>query len=46
MNLINLLWLFIILASLQPALQRRYLELVRQRALARLAAPGDPGGPP
>jgi len=38
MDLINILWLFIILASLQPALQRRFLELARQRALARLAS--------
>src|SRR5215212_8156572 len=38
MDLINILWLFIILASLQPALQRRLLELSRQRALARLAS--------
>jgi len=37
MDLINLLWLFI-LASLQPALQRRFLELSRQRALSRLAS--------
>ena len=38
MDLINILWLFIILASLQPALQRRFLELARKRALARLAS--------
>jgi ClpP class serine protease len=38
MDLINILWLFIILASLQPALQRRLLELSRKRALARLAS--------
>src|SRR5215204_3834973 len=38
MDLINILWLFIILASLQPAIQRRLLELSRQRALARLAS--------
>jgi len=37
MDLVNLLWLFI-LASLQPALQRRFLELSRQRALSRLAS--------
>jgi ClpP class serine protease len=35
---ISILWLFIILASLQPALQRRLLELSRQRALSRLAS--------
>src|SRR5918992_96350 len=38
MDLINILWLFIILASLQPAIQRRLLELSRQRALSRLAS--------
>jgi ClpP class serine protease len=38
MDLINILWLFIILASLQPALQRRFLEISRQRALSRLAS--------
>jgi ClpP class serine protease len=38
MDLINLLWLFIILASLQPALQQRLLEISRRRALARLAS--------
>ena len=37
-DLINILWLFIILASLQPAIQRRFLERARQRALARLAS--------
>ena len=30
--------MFIILASLQPVLQRRFLELSRQRALSRLAS--------
>src|ERR671920_1548524 len=38
MDIINILWLFIILASLQPVLQQRMLELARRRALARLAA--------
>src|SRR5215208_1428180 len=38
MDPISILWLFIILASLQPVLQRRLLELSRQRALARLAS--------
>jgi ClpP class serine protease len=38
MDLINLLWLFIILASLQPALQQRLLEIYRRRALSRLAS--------
>src|SRR5215211_6983549 len=38
MDLINILWLFIILASLQPAIQRRLLDLSRQRALSRLAS--------
>ena len=40
MDLINLLWLFIILASLQPALQQRLLEIYRRRALSRLAREG------
>lgn len=38
MDIVGILWLFIILASLQPVLQRRYLELSRQRALSRLAS--------
>jgi ClpP class serine protease len=38
MDPISILWLFIILASLQPAIQRRFLELSRQRALSRLAS--------
>lgn len=38
MDLINFLWIFIILASLQPVLQRRLLELSRQRALSRFAS--------
>jgi ClpP class serine protease len=38
MDLINILWIFIILASLQPAIQRRLLELSRQRSLSRLAS--------
>ncbi len=38
MGIIELFWLFIILASLQPLLQRRLLELWRQRALSRLAS--------
>jgi ClpP class serine protease len=38
MDIINILWLFIILASLQPVLQQRMLELARRRALARLAS--------
>ena len=38
MGFIDLLWLFFILASLQPAIQRRFLEISRQRALSRLAS--------
>ncbi len=38
MDILSILWLFIILASLQPVLQRRFLELSRQRALSRLAS--------
>ena len=38
MDVLSILWLFIILASLQPVLQRRFLELSRQRALSRLAS--------
>ena len=38
MDLISVLWLFIILASLQPAIQRRFLDVSRQRALSRLAS--------
>ncbi|TCJ15856.1 hypothetical protein E0L93_11385 [Rubrobacter taiwanensis] len=38
MDIFNLLWLFFILAALQPLLQRRFLETMRQRALSRLAA--------
>lgn len=38
MDIISIFWLFIILASLQPVLQRRFLELSRQRALSRLAS--------
>src|SRR3954451_5030270 len=38
MDLINILWLFLILSSLQPVVQRWFLELARQRALSRLAA--------
>jgi ClpP class serine protease len=38
MDPISILWLFIILASLQPVLQQRLLERVRRRALARLAS--------
>ncbi|WP_273888749.1 SDH family Clp fold serine proteinase [Rubrobacter naiadicus] len=38
MNLVNLFWLFLILASLQPVIQQRLLELSRQRTLARLAS--------
>jgi hypothetical protein len=38
MDLISILWLFIILASLQPVIQRRFLEASRKRALSRLAS--------
>src|SRR5215208_7639937 len=38
MDPISILWLFIILASLQPVLQQRLLERARRRALARLAS--------
>jgi len=38
MGFIDLLWLFIILVSLQPAIQRSFLEISRQRALSRLAS--------
>jgi ClpP class serine protease len=38
MDPISILWLFIILASLQPVLQQRLLEMARRRALARLAS--------
>src|SRR5215208_1548574 len=38
MDPISILWLFIILASLQPAIQRRFLEVSRQRTLSRLAS--------
>src|SRR3954466_12760716 len=38
MDLINILWIFIILSSLQPVVQRWFLELARQRALSRLAS--------
>ena len=31
MDLINILWIFIILASLQPAIQRRFLPRARFR---------------
>src|SRR5215207_9025006 len=41
MGFIDLLWLFIILVSLQPAIQRRFLEISRQRALSRLASERD-----
>ena len=46
MGFIDLLWLFIILAALQPAIQRRFLEISRRRALSRLAKEGilDLGG--
>ena len=38
MDLINILWIFLILSSLQPVVQRWFLELARQRALSRLAS--------
>jgi ClpP class serine protease len=38
MDLLNILWIFIILSSLQPVVQRWFLELTRQRALSRLAS--------
>jgi ClpP class serine protease len=38
MDILGIFWLFIILASLQPVLQRQYLELSRRRALSRLAS--------
>jgi ClpP class serine protease len=38
MDLINVLWIFLILASLQPVVQRWFLEQARQRALSRLAS--------
>jgi ClpP class serine protease len=38
MDPISILWLFIILASLQPVVQQRLLEMARRRALARLAS--------
>ncbi|QYJ16874.1 hypothetical protein Rxycam_02710 [Rubrobacter xylanophilus DSM 9941] len=38
MDPIAIFWLFLILASLQPVLQRRFLEISRQRALSRLAS--------
>src|SRR3954471_8901512 len=41
MDLINILWLFLILSSLQPVVQRWFLELARQRALSRLASERD-----
>jgi ClpP class serine protease len=37
LNFINLLWLWFILASLQPALQRQYLAAQRRRALWTLS---------
>ena len=42
MDVLSILWLFIILASLQLVLQRRFLELSRQRALSRIGEPGQP----
>jgi ClpP class serine protease len=38
MDLLNILWIFLILSSLQPLVQRWFLELARQRALSRLAS--------
>src|SRR3954465_4964383 len=38
MDPINILWIFIILSSLQPVVQRWFLELARGRALSRLAS--------
>ena len=38
MDLLNILWIFLILSSLQPVVQRWFLELARQRALSRLAS--------
>ncbi len=38
MDILGIFWLFIILASLQPVLQRRFLEISRARALSRLAS--------
>src|SRR5919112_5199506 len=38
MDLISILWLFIILASLRPAIQRRFLDVSRQGAFSRLAS--------
>jgi ClpP class serine protease len=37
MDLVNLLWLFFILASLQPAVQRQFMIVLRRRALDALS---------
>ncbi|MFL5842280.1 MAG: SDH family Clp fold serine proteinase [Thermoleophilaceae bacterium] len=37
MDPLSLLWLYFIIASLQPALQRAFLEMSRRRALARIS---------
>src|ERR1700716_3092225 len=41
MNPLDLLWLFFILSSLQPVLQRYQLMLARRRLLARIASKRD-----
>jgi ClpP class serine protease len=41
MNILNLLWLFFILASLQPVVQRQVLALTRRRMLSTIARRRD-----
>jgi hypothetical protein len=36
-NLFNLFWIFLILVSLQPVLQRQLLAQARKRALSQIA---------